>query len=107
MKTKRTRFAGNCIAALFLALLAGCGVETKTGSTGTGIAPPPTQVTATVSGPINGLGPLGIAGANLEDGATQVLLNTEARRAATELRLGMFTDANARVFRETNAGSAL
>jgi hypothetical protein len=106
MKTKRTGRLGGCLAALLIALLAGCGAETKTGSTGTGIAPPPTQVAATVSGPINTLGPLGVAGANMSDAGTQVLLNTEARLMATELRLGMFTDAIARVFRETNAGEA-
>jgi hypothetical protein len=107
MKTKRTRLAGDCLAALFIALLAGCGAETKTGSTGTGIAPPPTSVAATASGPISSLGPLGVAGTSLDDVTTQVLLNTEARRMATELRLGMFADASGTVFRETNAGSAL
>lgn len=105
MTMKRLKFSGSAAtitAALLTALLAGCGVETKTGSNGTGAAPPPEATVA--SGPIVGLGPLGIAGTRLDDSATQVLLNATAAQTAGELRLGMFSDASGSVFVNLNAG---
>ncbi len=91
----------NLVLVLALAL-AGCG---NTGSDGTGIAPPPT-VAAVASGPLTSLGPLGIAGADLDDAGTQVLLNATPALPASELRLGMFADAEGLVAPATATGFA-
>jgi len=89
---------------LLCALLAllGCG---NTGSDGTGGAPPNPEPTV-ASGPLTGLGPLGVAGAQLTDAGTQVLLNTLSARPSSDLRLGMFADADGRVAPSTGEGVA-
>ena len=74
------------LSLLALALaLAGCGGSGNTGSDGTGVAPPPTDPTV-ASGPLTSLGPLGVAGATLNDTSTQVLLNATAARSARCIR---------------------
>lgn len=88
--------------ALLAWALAGCG---NTGSDGTGGAPPPTDPMV-ASGPITGLGPLGVAGTRLDDTGTQVLLNAAAARPAADLRLGMFADADGLVAPATATGIA-
>ena len=94
------------LSLLALALaLAGCGGSGNTGSDGTGVAPPPTDPTV-ASGPLTSLGPLGVAGARLDDAGTQVLLNANAARFAGDLRLGMFADAEGLVARSTGTGFA-
>ena len=94
------------LAFVLLALaLAGCGGDANTGSNGTGTRPPPTdQMVA--SGPINELGPIGVAGASLDDAGTLVLLDTTPSLPATDLRLGMFADADGLVAPSTNTGVA-
>ena len=89
---KTIQIVASIFAAAALTLLAGCGAETRTGSNGTGISPPPEPTVA--SGPLTGLGPLGLAGASLDDKTTQVLLNISAGRSASDLRLGMTANAN-------------
>ena len=89
---KTRQIVASIFAAAALTALAGCGVETRTGSNGTGISPPPEPAVA--SGPLTALGPLGLAGASLDDKTTQVLLNTSAGRSASDLRLGMTANAN-------------
>lgn len=90
---------------ILLALaLAACG-GANTGSDGTGVAPPPTEP-AVASGPLTSLGPLGLAGATLNDTSTQVLLNATAARSASDLRLGMFAEAEALVARSADTGIA-
>ena len=93
-------------AALLPLLLAACGggAETKTGSNGTGVAPPPEL--GVTSGPIAGLGPLDVAGARLDDATTVVLVNTSATQTSAELRLGMFADAAGNVVLGIAAGAA-
>jgi len=93
------------VSTTLAALLAACGgAETKTGSGGTGIAPPPEQTVA--SGPLTGLGPLGVAGASLDDAATLVLLNINSGKNATALRLGMTANANGTAASSTGSGQA-
>ncbi len=94
----------NALLLLAALALAGCGGSANTGSDGTGIAPAPDPAVA--SGPLTGLGPLGVAGARLDDSATQVQLNTLSARPSTDLRLGMFADADGRVATSTGAGVA-
>src|SRR5262245_48252555 len=72
--------------------LARCGGQANTGSTGTG-GTPPLVVPTVASGPLTSLGPLGVAGVQLTDTATQVQLNTASARTSSDLRLGMFADA--------------
>ena len=93
-------------ALLLLAalVLAGCGGSANTGSDGTGVAPPPEPAVA--SGPVTSLGPLGVAGAQLTDAGTQVQLNTSSARPSTDLRLGMFADADGRIAPSTGEGVA-
>ena len=91
-------------ASLALAL-AGCGGSANTGSDGTGGTPPNPEPTV-ASGPLTGLGPLGVAGAQLTDAATQVMLNTVSARPSSDLRLGMFADADGRVAPSTAEGVA-
>ena len=91
--------------ALLALALAGCGGSANTGSNGTGDSPPPTDPTV-ASGPITGLGPLAVAGTRLDDTGTQVLLNSTAARAAGDLRLGMFADADGLVAPATATGIA-
>jgi hypothetical protein len=91
--------------ALFALALAGCGGDANTGSNGTGQNPPPTDPTV-ASGPITGLGPLGVAGTQLNDAGTQVLLNASAARPASDLRLGMFADAEGVVAPSNGTGFA-
>jgi hypothetical protein len=84
--------------------IAGCGGSANTGSDGTGVAPPPEPAVA--SGPVTSLGPLGVAGAQLGDAGTQVWLNTVPARPSSDLRLGMFADADGRVAPSTGEGVA-
>jgi hypothetical protein len=84
--------------------LAGCGGSANTGSDGTGGAPPPEPAVA--SGPLTSLGPLGVAGTQLTDAGTQVMLNIVSARPSSELRLGMFADADGRIARSTGEGVA-
>lgn len=94
--------------ALFLLaalVLAGCGGSANTGSDGTGVRPPP-DVAAVASGPVTSLGPLGVAGASFNDAATQVQLNTASARPSSDLRLGMFADADGQLAASTGEGIA-
>ncbi len=99
------------VASLFAAAailaLAGCGggADTKTGSNGTGVAPPPGEPTV-ASGALTGLGPLGLAGASFDDAATQVLLNVNAGGGANQLRLGMTANTNGTASSSTASGQA-
>ncbi|HET6265678.1 MAG TPA: DUF5666 domain-containing protein [Usitatibacter sp.] len=94
----------NLIWLLTVVVLAGCG-QANTGSTGTGGAPPLTVPTV-ASGPLTSLGPLGVAGAQLTDAGTQVQLNTLYARPSSDLRLGMFADADGQVAPSTGEGVA-
>jgi hypothetical protein len=89
-------------------VLAGCGgagdPETKTGGGGTGIAPPPEPVAA--SGPVNSLGPMGVAGTSLDTTNVNVLLNASGMRSSNDLRLGMVVDAAGEIQTDTNMGKA-
>ncbi len=89
---KTIQIVASALAATALMTLAGCSVETRTGSNGTGFSAPPEPAVA--SGPLTGLGPLDLAGASLDDKTTQVLLNINAGRSAGDLRLGMTANAN-------------
>ena len=86
-------------------VLAGCGGSANTGSDGTGVAPP-LEVQSLASGPVTSLGPLGVAGARFNDAATQVQLNLLSSRPPSDLRLGMFADADGRVAPSTGEGVA-
>lgn len=101
MKINKEAFLSSTLLAL---ALAGCG-SANTGSDGTGIRPLPT-VQMAASGPLTALGPLGVAGASLDDAGTTVLLNANAARPATELRLGMLTNAEGLVAPSVDAGFA-
>ena len=96
---------GKHLLACAALALAGCG---NTGSDGTGGAPPDPEptVAAVASGPLTGLGPLGVAGTQLTDAGTQVMLNTLSARPSGDLRLGMFADADGRVAPSTGEGVA-
>jgi hypothetical protein len=58
------------------------------------------------SGPLTGLGPLSVAGAQLTDAGTQVQLNIVSARPSSDLRLGMFADADGQVAPSTGEGVA-
>jgi hypothetical protein len=92
------------ICLLAVVVLAGCG-QANTGSTGTG-APAPVVVPTVASGPLTSLGPLGVAGTQLTDAGTQVQLNTLYARPSSDLRLGMFADADGQVAPSTGEGVA-
>lgn len=92
-------------ALLSLLLLSGCGVETKTGSNGTGRTPDSPDPTV-ASGPLNGLGPLEVGGASLQESGTSVLLNTTLRSGTADLRLGMTANANGTASITSGAGFA-
>jgi len=100
MKLNRT-----ALLATGLILLAGCGAETKTGSTGTGRAPDSPELSM-ASGPLNGLGPLDVAGATLDETGIAVLLNTSLRSGAQDLRLGMTSNTNGSASLVTGTGRA-
>jgi len=101
---RQTQLGKYFLLCALLALL-GCGGSTNTGSDGTGVPPPPDAPTL-ASGPLTGLGPLGVAGAQLTDAGTQVQLNTLSARPSSDLRLGMFADADGRVAPSTGEGVA-
>lgn len=101
---RQTQLGRYFLLCALLALL-GCGGSTNTGSDGTGVPPPPDAPTV-ASGPLTGLGPLGVAGAQLTDAGTQVQLNTLSARPSSDLRLGMFADADGRVAPSTGEGVA-
>ena len=96
---------GSLILAGLLGLLAACGAETKTGSNGTGRAPDAPDPTV-ASGPLNGLGPLEVGGASLQESGTSVLINTSIRSGTADLRLGMTANANGAASLTTGAGVA-
>ena len=85
-----------------LIALAGCGGDANTGSNGTGSVP----LATVASGPVTTLGPMGIAGARLDEAGTQVLVNANAGRPGTDLRLGMIADAEGLVTPSEGRGSA-
>jgi hypothetical protein len=99
-----------CVVALlssFGLVLSGCMAgdpETKAGTGGTGIAPPPEPVAA--SGPVNSLGPMGVAGTSLDTTGVNVLLNASGMRSSNDLRLGMVVDAAGEIQTDTNMGKA-
>ncbi len=95
---------GMALGAL-LCLLAACGAETKTGSNGTGRAPDSPDATI-ASGPLNGLGPLDVGGASLQESGTSVLINTTLRSGTADLRLGMTANANGTASLATGTGVA-
>jgi hypothetical protein len=92
------------VAALIAMSACSKGGETITGSNGTGLAPPAEPTVA--SGPLTGLGPLGLAGANFDDTTTQVLLNVNVSSNASTLRLGMTANTNGTSASTTATGQA-
>ena len=103
---KSPQIVASLFAAAALLALAGCGgADTKTGSGGTGDAPPPVEPTV-ASGALTGLGPLGLAGASFDDSTTQVLLNINAGASANQLRLGMTANTNGTASSATASGRA-
>ncbi|MDX2220541.1 MAG: DUF5666 domain-containing protein [Burkholderiales bacterium] len=93
------------VAGLALLLLAACGAETKTGSNGTGRTPDGPDPTV-ASGPLNGLGPLEVGGASLQESGTSVLVNSTFRSGTADLRLGMTANANGTASIASGAGVA-
>lgn len=93
------------VAGLSLLLLAACGAETKTGSNGTGRTPDAPDPTV-ASGPLNGLGPLEVGGASLQESGTSVLINSSFRNGTADLRLGMTANANGTASIASGAGVA-
>lgn len=103
---KSPHFVVSVFIAAALLALAGCGgADTKTGSGGTGDAPPPVEPTV-ASGALTGLGPLSLAGASFDDSTTQVLLNINAGASANQLRLGMTANTNGTASSATASGRA-
>jgi hypothetical protein len=96
------RLPGKYLLLGALLAAAGCGGDANTGSNGTGSVP----MATVASGPVTSLGPMGIAGARMEEANTQVLVNTAAARPATDLRLGMLTDASGLVTPSNATGTA-
>ncbi len=89
-----------------LLLLNAC-LESKTGSNGTGSAPPPAVAgPLTASGPLTSLGPSGIAGTKWVNGGASIYINAKYGSAATELRLGMFTEMTGNLQGNTGEGLA-
>ncbi len=93
--------AGTGTTALLLAsavFFLGCeggGIDTKTGTGGTGDAPFPTAVSA--SGPVTSFGTLGVAGNSLDESKATTQINTTTNRSAADLRLGMTVDVNGNI----------
>ncbi len=97
-----------CMLAVMLTTLlthCGGGGETKTGSNGTGLAPPPEELLV-ASGPITSLGPTGIGGATLEDTTALLQINAQVPRPVGEIRLGMMTEASGTIPPNASAGTA-
>jgi Domain of unknown function (DUF5666) len=96
-----------CTAAILIAIsLIGCdgGIDTKTGSNGTG-SPVPSSA-ASSSGPVTGVASLGVAGTSLDTTGTKALVNTAGTRPSTDIRLGMTVDASGDLFAGTTQGKA-
>lgn len=93
------------VAGLSLLFLAACGADTKTGSNGTGRTPDAPDPTV-ASGPLNGLGPLEVGGASLQEVGTSVLINASFRSGTADLRLGMTANANGTASIASGAGVA-
>ncbi len=87
-------------------LLAACGAETKTGSTGTGSVPSIAAESLVASGTVNALGPAGVGSITLEDGSARFQLNANAPRPVSELRLGMQLEAAGSIASGESAGTA-
>jgi hypothetical protein len=99
--------AGRALVVLLAAALAGScggGAENKTGSNGTGQAPPVEDLTA--SAPLTGLGPESLGGISIEGVAGQVVINADGDRAAGDLRLGMPVELRGRLPAGTSAATA-
>jgi hypothetical protein len=101
----RKTLLGKYFPMCALLALLGCGGSANTGSDGTGVVPPSVEPTV-ASGPLTGLGPLGVAGAQLTDAGTRVQLNILPARPSSDLRLGMFADADGQVAPTTGEGVA-
>lgn len=99
----RGRWIALSLAAL---LLAACGAETKTGSTGTGSVPSAAAEPLVASGTVNALGPTGVGSITLEDSSARLQLNANAPRPVTELRLGMQLEAAGSIVSSESAGTA-
>lgn len=80
-----------CVAVLALALAA-CGVDTKTGSNGTGLTPPSPEPTV-VAGALVGVEPFATGNLTYETTITQVRQDATAGAGTAGLRLGMFFEA--------------
>lgn len=94
------------VAAMTLPLLlAGCGAETKTGSNGTGRTPDAPDPTV-ASGPLNGLGPLEVAGVSLDESGTAVAVNNNFAANTQALRIGMTANASGSATVTTGTGRA-
>lgn len=89
-----------CVAVLALALAA-CGVDTKTGSNGTGLTPPSPEPTV-VAGALVGVEPFATGNLTYETTITQVRQDATAGAGTAGLRLGMFFEASG-----NTTGSAL
>lgn len=99
--------SSRCLLAVILTiLLTQCGGgETKTGSNGTGVAPPPEELFA-ASGPITSLGPTGIGGTSMDDSSALLQINAQLPRPIAETRLGMITEASGTIATNASTGTA-
>jgi hypothetical protein len=80
-------------AILAIALLSSCGVETKTGSNGTGSVPTTPPEPTVVAGTLVGVDPFAIGSVPLETGAAAFRQDETANAGSGGLRLGMNFEA--------------
>lgn len=95
-----------CVVATLALSMGACGgADTKTGSNGTGVAPPVEEDLAS-SGPITGLGGETVAGLGLQAAAAQVVIDANGNRSLNDLRLGMPAEVRGRIVGNANAATA-
>jgi hypothetical protein len=85
-----------CSSIALSSILSGCGgavgEETKTGTSGTGMAAPSDPTVS--SGPATSLDPLTLAGNRLDETGAVVVINSASNRSSNDLRLGMSIDVS-------------
>ena len=79
------------VAILLSSCGGGGGVETKTGSTGSGDPNAPADALI-ASGPLSTIGTAGIAATGLDDRASAIFINTQAGQSFAALKLGMVAE---------------